>query len=164
MGVLGLGGRYARSRGVGGTELLLGVLARVQTAGRGGQRGRVSRDYARRNQGGGKHEAAHHRKAGENSGAWPCSDVEGGVGLIRTRCHTLQYEIAHQFKFRLSRRRDFYGLDTLFTRCRVEETQESLVRLDAVVGCLFGHLKGELQCISRSQFNGIRAFCEGDSV
>ena len=73
-------------------------------------------------------------KAGENSGAWPCSDViifEGGVGLIRAGCHTLQYKTAHQFKFRLARRRDFYGLDTLLTRCRVEETQESLVRLDA---------------------------------
>jgi hypothetical protein len=164
---LGQGGRYARSRGVGGRKLLLGVSAREQTVGRGGQRGRMSRDCARRNRGGGRREAAHHRKAEENSGAWPCSDIiifEGGVGLIRASCHTLQYKTAHQFEFCLSRRRDFYGLDAFFTRCRVEETQESLVRLDAVVGGLFGDLEGELQGISLTQSNRIRAFCKGDPV
>jgi hypothetical protein len=86
------------------------------------------------------------------------------VGLIRAGWHTLQYKTAHQFKFRLARRRDFYGLDTLLARCRVEETQESLVRLDAVVGGLFGDLEGELQGIGRTQCNRIRAFCEGNSI
>jgi hypothetical protein len=78
--------------------------------------------------------------------------------------YKLQHKGAHQFKFRLARRRDFYGLDTLLTRCRVEETQESLVRLNAVVGGLFGDLEGELQSISRTQCNRTRAFFEGDSV
>jgi hypothetical protein len=65
---------------------------------------------------------------------------------------------AHQFKFCLSRRRDFDGLDALLTRCRVEETQESLVRLDAVVGCLFCDLEGELQAITRTQCDRVGTF------
>ena len=72
----------------------------------------------------------------------------------------LQYNTAHQFKFRLARRRDFYWLDTFLTRCRVEETQESLVRLDTIIGGLFGDLEGELQGITRTQCNRITAFCE----
>ena len=71
---------------------------------------------------------------------------------------------AHQFKFRLAGRRDFDGLDALFARCGVEETQEGLVRLDAVVGRLVRDLEGELQGIARAQDDGIWAFLEGNPV
>lgn len=58
---------------------------------------------------------------------------------------------AHQFEFRLARRRGFDGLDAFLTSCRVEETHEGLVRLNTVVGCLFCNLEGELQGITWAQ-------------
>ena len=67
---------------------------------------------------------------------------------------------AHQFKFCLAGRRDFDGLDALFARCGVEETQEGLVRLDAVVGCQVCDLKSELQGIARAQDDGIWTLLE----
>ena len=63
----------------------------------------------------------------------------------------------HQFEFCLSRRRGFYRLNAFLARCRVEETQEGLVRLNAVVGPLFRNLEGELQFIIRAQGDSIRA-------
>ena len=158
--------RYARSRGVFGRRLLLGAPAREQTAGRGGQRGRMLRECARRSRGGGRHAAVRHRKAGESSGAWPYSDNVFIWGLVSRgpRWHKLLRNTAHQFKFCLAGRRDFDGLDALLTRRRVEETQESLVRLDTVFGRLFCDLEGELQGITRTQCDRIRAFCKGNSV
>jgi hypothetical protein len=71
---------------------------------------------------------------------------------------------AHQFKFCLAGRRDFDGLDTLLARCSVEETQEGLVRLDTLVGCLVCHLEGELQGITCAQGDRTKTFCEGDAI
>ena len=74
------------------------------------------------------------------------------------------YERTHQFEFCLSRRRGFYRLNAFLARRRVEETQEGLVRLNAVVGPLFRNLEGELQFIIRTQGDSIGAFCKGNSV
>lgn len=71
---------------------------------------------------------------------------------------------AHKFEFSLAGRRDFDGLDALFARRGVEETQESLVRLDAVVGRLLRDLECELQGIARAQDDGVCAFLEGNPV
>jgi hypothetical protein len=85
--------------------------------------------------------------------------VSGARGTYPARAKT-----AHQFEFRLAGRRDLDGLDALFARCGVEETQEGLVWLDAVVGRLFCDLECELQGIARAQDDGFWAFLEGNPV
>ena len=90
------------------------------------------------------------RRAGESLGVWPCSAkgvvVSGASGFLKT---------ADQFEFRLARRRDFDGLNSLFARCGVEKAQEGLVRLDAIVGGLVRDLECELQGIACAQDDGV---------
>jgi hypothetical protein len=64
----------------------------------------------------------------------------------------------HQFEFCLARRRNFDGLYAFLARCRVKETEEGLVWLDAFVGPLFRDLERELQLIIRTQGDGVGAF------
>lgn len=74
------------------------------------------------------------------------------------------YETTHQFEFCLARRRNLDGLYGLLARCRVKETEEGLVWLDAFVGPLFRDLERELQLIIWTQGDGVGAFCKGYSV
>src|SRR5712672_2222699 len=69
------GGRYAQSGGADGRGLPLGARAAMRRAGREGQRGRMTRDCARRSRGEGRLVAAQRRKVGGSSKVWPCSFV-----------------------------------------------------------------------------------------